>query len=157
MSQSKPMKMTRQRRAILEEIGKVRFHPTADQIYELVRKRIPTISLGTVYRNLEILSEYGMIRKLDVPGTQRRFDGITHNHYHVRCGKCGKVADVPIEVSSDIEREAAGVTPFTILSHRLEFIGLCPDCAEVTADSDNVKHTHDRRHDGASDRSEVAS
>ena len=68
-------RMTHQRRIILEELRNTRSHPTADEVYEIVRKRIPKISLGTVYRNLELLSESGVIQKLEIGGTQKRFDG----------------------------------------------------------------------------------
>jgi Fur family ferric uptake transcriptional regulator len=67
--------MTRQRKVILEELRNVDTHPSADEIYEMVRKRLPHISLGTVYRNLEILSETGAIQKLELGCAQKKFDG----------------------------------------------------------------------------------
>jgi Fur family ferric uptake transcriptional regulator len=73
--------MTNQRQVILEEIQKVNTHPTADEVYETVRKRLPRISLGTVYRNLEILSACGLIQKIGPLSNQMRFDGITKKHY----------------------------------------------------------------------------
>ena len=120
--------MTRQRRVIIEELRKVDTHPTAYEIYEQVRRRVPRISLGTVYRNLEILSDSGLINKLETAGTQKRFDGVTDNHYHVRCTKCGRVADLPLALLSAINHVAGGVTDFEILWHNLEFGGLCPRC-----------------------------
>jgi Fur family ferric uptake transcriptional regulator len=129
LSVSNQFRMTRQRRIILEELNKLHTHPTACEVYELVRKRIPKISLGTVYRNLEILSESGMIQKLEIAGTQKRFDGVITNHYHVRCTKCGRVADVPVALISKIDKIAAEASDFEILWHRLEFGGLCPSCA----------------------------
>lgn len=74
--------MTRQRSVILEELRKVTTHPSADGIYEMVRKRLPRISLGTIYRNLEILFENGDIRRLDTGSHLRRFDGRAEDHYH---------------------------------------------------------------------------
>jgi len=120
--------MTRQRRIIMEELEKFDTHPTAYEVYEAARKRLPNISLGTVYRNLEILSVFRMIQKLETAGTQKRFDGVTANHYHVRCTKCGRVADVPVALISTIDQMAARATDFEILWHRLEFAGLCPHC-----------------------------
>lgn len=121
--------MTRQRRVILEELGKVTSHPTASELYEMVRKRLPRISLGTVYRNLEILSERGVIQKLHFGGgTQRRFDGNARNHYHIRCTGCGRVDDVPIEAMAGLEKAARGASEYEITGHRLEFLGLCPHC-----------------------------
>jgi len=123
-----PLRMTKQRQAILEELRKVKAHPTANEVYEMIRKRLPNISLGTVYRNLEILSENGMIQKLELAGTQRRFDGMKDFHYHARCVACGRVDDVALDLTAIIDESAMRLTDYEIISHRLEFIGLCPDC-----------------------------
>jgi len=120
--------MTRQRRVILEELRKLESHPSADQVYEMARRRLPRISLGTVYRNLEILSEYGMIGKLELVGTQKRFDGNVRNHYHVRCIRCGGIKDVPMEPLTTIENTLHELTDYEIIGSRLEFIGVCPQC-----------------------------
>ncbi len=124
----KQFRMTNQRRIILEELCKVTTHPTADEIYEEVRKILPKISLGTVYRNLETLSEQGLALKLDMGGTQRHFDGTVKNHYHLRCHKCGKVADIDLSVLDEIEEEAQKLTNFQIDHHNLEFVGRCQNC-----------------------------
>jgi Fur family transcriptional regulator, ferric uptake regulator len=123
-----PLRMTAQRRIILEKLRDVRTHPTAGEIYEIVRRRLPRISLGTVYRNLEILSEIGMIQKLEMAGTQKRFDGIVENHYHVRCIRCGRVDDVRADSIPMINEALAEASDFEILWYRLEFVGLCPQC-----------------------------
>lgn len=123
-----PLRMTAQRRIILEELRMVYSHPTAGEIYQMVRKRLPRISLGTIYRNLEIMSEIGMIQKLEITGTNRRFDGRVKNHYHVRCVKCGRVDDVPGDSFPAINEALAEVSDYEILWHRLEFAGLCPRC-----------------------------
>lgn len=122
------LRMTEQRKIILEELRRLCTHPTANEVYEIVRKRLPRISLGTVYRNLEILSETGMIQKLEMAGTQKRFDGNTENHYHVRCLGCGRVDDVAIEPISSIDSALDGVIDYRIVWHRLEFMGFCPKC-----------------------------
>ena len=122
------LRMTRQRRVILEELRKVNTHPSADEIYEMVRKRLPRISLGTVYRNLEVLSESGDIQKLELGCSLRRFDGTPENHYHIRCTRCDRVVDAPIDFSIDIEQKLKDETDFKIIGHKLEFIGICPDC-----------------------------
>jgi len=124
----KILRKTEQRRVILEELCRLRTHPTANEIYEIVRKRLPRISLGTVYRNLEMLSESGMIQKLEMAGTQKRFDGIVGNHYHVRCLECGRVEDVSSPPLSELNNAFNGFTGYEILWHRLEFVGLCPRC-----------------------------
>lgn len=120
--------MTEQRRIILEELKKVKTHPTANEVYDIVRRRLPRISLGTVYRNLEILSELGMIQKLELAGTQKRFDGMVENHYHVRCLGCGRVEDVPVAPFPMLDGALEGYGGYKVLWYRLEFMGLCPSC-----------------------------
>ena len=94
----------------------------------MVRKRLPRISLGTVYRNLEILSETGEIQKLELGCTLKRFDGTTENHYHIRCIRCDRVVDAPVDFDAAIDHELKGATDFKIIGHKLEFIGICPEC-----------------------------
>jgi Fur family ferric uptake transcriptional regulator len=113
-------RMTHQRQVILDEIRKVNTHPTADEVYELVRKRLPRISLGTVYRNLEILSARG--------SQQMRFDGVTKDHYHLRCISCGRVEDAPMISVGDLEDAVRNQSDYSITGHRLEFLGICPEC-----------------------------
>jgi Fur family ferric uptake transcriptional regulator len=124
-------RMTDQRQVILEEVRNAHTHPTADEVYEMVRRRLPRISLGTVYRNLETLSASGLIQKVGPPSGQMRFDGKTHNHYHIRCVSCGRVDDAPIETLGAVEKEIRNVSDYNILGHRLEFIGLCPECKKA--------------------------
>jgi len=121
--------MTRQRSVILEELRSSGIHPSADELYQLVRKRLPRISLGTVYRNLEILSELGEIRKLELSGSLKRYDGHPHRHYHIRCVGCDTVADAPIAPLNQLEDELYQTTVFEIIGHNLEFTGLCPACS----------------------------
>lgn len=122
------LRITKQRQIILDELRSVTLHPTADLLYQMVRKRLPKISLGTVYRNLEIMSECGIIQKLDIGGTQKRFDGAAHVHYHVRCNQCGRVDDLDLPPDFNVEKAAGKLTSFKILRHRLEFTGICPEC-----------------------------
>lgn len=123
-------RMTRQRKAILEELRKVNTHPAADEIYEMVKKRLPRISLGTVYRNLERLVSLNLIRKLDAGSGPNRYDGRVENHYHVRCVRCGRVEDINVECRPEIERIAKENSDYEIVGHVLEFTGLCPMCRE---------------------------
>ena len=123
------MRMTRQRKVILDVLRQMDHHPSADEIYELVRKQLPRISLGTVYRNLEVLSELGEVRKIEHSGSLKRFDGHPHNHYHIRCMRCDRVEDAPIGLLEDLENKLTGETSYQVMGHRLEFIGLCERCA----------------------------
>lgn len=122
------MRLTTQRQVILEELAKVTSHPTANDVYDMVRKRLPRIGLGTVYRNLELLAESGMILKLEVGGTQKRFDATTTPHYHIRCVKCRKVDDIDISLQQHINDAAEQVSNYQILGHHIEFSGICADC-----------------------------
>ncbi len=128
MQQLPNMRLTTQRQIILEELGKVTSHPTANEVYDMVRKRLPRIGLGTVYRNLELMADTGVILKLEVGGTQKRFDATTEPHYHIRCSSCGKVDDVHIEVQQHINQLAKNVSDYEILGHHIEFTGICQDC-----------------------------
>ncbi len=122
-------RMTPQRRVILDAIRESQAHPSADEIYAQVRLTLPRISLGTVYRNLEILSEQGKIQTLELSGAVKRYDWNPKRHYHIRCMHCGRMDDAPIAPLNEIENELYGATVFTIIGHRLEFEGLCPDCS----------------------------
>jgi Fe2+ or Zn2+ uptake regulation protein len=88
--------MTPQTKSYPGRVDKTQFSSGADEIYEAVRKRIPRVSLGTVYRNLEILSELGEIQKLELAGSMNRFDWDTNKHYHIRCMECGRVENAPL-------------------------------------------------------------
>lgn len=124
------MRLTTQRQIILEELAKVKSHPTANEVYDMVRKRLPRIGLGTVYRNLELMAESGVVLKLEVGGTQKRFDATTDLHYHIRCLDCGKVDDIELPVQSNINDIAAQVSDYAILGHHIEFSGKCSDCSQ---------------------------
>jgi len=130
MTEAKFHRNTPQRRVILEEVRKTSAHPTAAELYDRVRRRLPKISLGTVYRNLDLLAGMGKIQKLDLGGGEARFDGNLRPHYHVRCVRCGRVDDVeglPGDTRIECPREAAG---YEVIGHRLEFLGICPRCKD---------------------------
>jgi Fur family ferric uptake transcriptional regulator len=93
-----------------------------------VRRRLPHISLGTVYRNLEILSAHGLIGKLELTCHQRRYDGEVGKHYHVCCVRCGRVDDAPISRLAHLEAAVGKVCGYEVFGHRIEFKGICPRC-----------------------------
>lgn len=127
------LRMTRQRRVILETLRANNIHPSADEVYEMVRQQLPRVSLATVYRNLEILSEVGEIQKLELSGSLKRFDGNPEKHYHIRCINCDRLDDAPMRSLENIEDKLLGSTDYQVIGHRLEFMGLCPDCLEKAA------------------------
>ncbi len=130
MEQLPNMRLTTQRQIILEELGKVTSHPTANEVYDMVRKRLPRIGLGTVYRNLELMADIGIILKLEVGGTQKRFDATIEPHYHIRCTSCNKVDDIAMEVQEQINLAAKKASNYIILGHHVEFSGICRECTK---------------------------
>jgi Fur family transcriptional regulator, ferric uptake regulator len=124
------IRLTTQRQVILEELSKVKTHPTASELYDMVRKRLPRIGLGTVYRNLELMAENGLILKIEVGGTQKRFDATTEDHYHIRCSLCGRVDDIDVPVMEELATQAANSSAYLILGHHVEFTGICSACRQ---------------------------
>jgi len=122
------LRKTKQREAILKVLRSTISHPAADWIYNEVRKEIPTISLGTIYRNLKLLRECGEILEIDLGNTSSRFNGNTANHYHFRCEKCRRIFDIDEPVDVSINERIARKTGFKISHHWLEFRGLCKKC-----------------------------
>lgn len=121
---------TKQREAILRVLRNTKAHPTADWIYEEVKKEIPNISKGTVYRNLKVLQENGAVSELNLNGTLSRFEVKQEGHYHFRCERCGRVIDVDVPVDTELNHKVAERTGFKISYHQLEFRGLCYDCQQ---------------------------
>ncbi|MEK7871710.1 MAG: transcriptional repressor [Nitrospirota bacterium] len=123
------LRMTKQREIILEALEEAS-HPSAETIYADVRKRLPHISLGTVYRNLRQLKETGDISELQCSGEYSRFDSNLSRHYHVTCSICGRILDIDIDPASlkEMEEEVGKKTGFDISSHCVGFHGICKDC-----------------------------
>jgi Fur family ferric uptake transcriptional regulator len=121
--------MTKQKRMILTELQAVDTHPSADAVYEMVRRKMPKISMGTVYRNLEQMVKDGLILKLD-GGMQKRYDGNTNPHHHFRCLNCGEMIDLPLRPMDDIRNMIQTLRELDIRSYELEFTGYCPKCRQ---------------------------
>ena len=119
---------TKQREAVLSIIRHTDSHPTADWVYDEVRKVIPNISKGTIYRNLKILRELGNVAELNFSGTVSRYDGRQENHYHFRCEKCQSIFDLDEPVIHELDERVARKSGFRVLYHQLEFRGLCHNC-----------------------------
>jgi Fur family ferric uptake transcriptional regulator len=134
MNDMSGIRMTKQRQVILEELGTLHMHPTAGEIYERVRRRLPRVSLGTVYRNLELLSRMGMIGKIEIAGQQMRFDRELGPHQHIRCVRCGRIEDIPgKQTPTECDRDIAEATGYTLIERRVEFLGICPACRDAEA------------------------
>lgn len=122
------LRMTNQREIILRELQKSKQHLTADELYDVVKKVMPRISLATVYRNLEILSSAGIIGKLEMSGRQKRFDLDPKDHDHIYCAVCHRVDNLNIERTGDVVGDMEGVEGYLVTGYRLEIIGICKIC-----------------------------
>ena len=117
------------RQAIYETVVSHPVHPTAEYVYEHLKPRHPSLSLGTVYRNLGILAEQGLIRKIGAQGDADRFDGNMEPHSHVQCRECARLEDVFLSYDAQMDEKAQEVTGFQIKEHSVIFSGICPQCA----------------------------
>jgi len=123
-------RLTPQRRAVLEAVRRAPIHPDACWVYDQVRRRLPNISLGTVYRSLAVLEEAGLIQELSQGGGPTRYDGNVEAHQHVVCSQCGRVVDVDVGELGELRRVVARSAGFAeVVGERLEFYGRCSECA----------------------------
>ena len=119
---------SRQRERILEILRGTNSHPTADTIYLEMKDEFPDLSLGNVYRNLNILVETNMIRRLDFGSTFNRFDGNCDTHSHFICEKCGAVSDLEINDNFNPEDFIKNSKGKRVKTFTLEFFGICENC-----------------------------
>ncbi len=122
------VKYSRQRECILKNLQSRKDHPTADMVYQSVRKELPNISLGTVYRNLSFLAENGQILKISTGTGPDRFDGFTNLHNHFICRVCGNVLDMDYIPAENIAERASEDFDGEIEEYELQFFGTCKKC-----------------------------
>nr|WP_245301618.1 peroxide-responsive transcriptional repressor PerR [Virgibacillus natechei] len=125
------VRITPQRHAVLEYLLKAPVHPTADEIYKALEGKFPNMSVATVYNNLRVLREIGLVRELTYGDSSSRFDSNTTDHYHIICDKCGKIVDFHYPVLDEVESLAEQVTGFDVSHHRMEIYGKCEKCQET--------------------------
>ncbi|MBN2475829.1 MAG: transcriptional repressor [Pirellulales bacterium] len=125
--------MTVQRRYILEAVLTRADHPTADQVYESAKDRVPGLSRTTVYRVLDVLVGLGVIRRLHHPGANARFDGRISRHHHLICKKCQRVVDVESRNLDDLELPPNQRHDFRIEDYSVHFLGVCAECDREAA------------------------
>ncbi|MBB5175074.1 peroxide-responsive transcriptional repressor PerR [Texcoconibacillus texcoconensis] len=125
---STKVRMTPQRHAILEYLFSNRTHPTADEIYKALEGKFPNMSVATVYNNLRVFKEVGLVRELTYGDSSSRFDSVTTDHYHVICEQCEKIVDFHYPGLDEVEALAEHVTNFKVHKHRMEVYGVCPEC-----------------------------
>ena len=122
------VRITPQRHAILEYLIQSMAHPTADEIYKALEGKFPNMSVATVYNNLRVFREVGLVKELTYGDASSRFDFVTNDHYHMICEGCGKIVDFHYPGLDEIEHFAAQVTGYEVHTHRLEIYGTCPTC-----------------------------
>ncbi|MDN4608400.1 peroxide-responsive transcriptional repressor PerR [Sporosarcina highlanderae] len=123
------VRITPQRHAILEFLISSEQHPTADEIYKALEADFPNMSVATVYNNLRVFRNAGLVKELTYGDSSSRFDFVTHDHYHIICDVCGRIVDFHHPGLEEVEHLASHVTGFKVNSHRLEVYGTCPECA----------------------------
>ncbi len=118
---------TRQRSLILDVVQHSHAHPDAEEVYRIARRKIALLSLGTVYRNLRVLVEEGLIREVQSAGKVVRYDGMLEAHSHFQCTSCGRIIDLPrvpkFDAPKNPELKGCEVQDF-----KLDLFGLCPIC-----------------------------
>lgn len=119
---------SKQRECILNTLRNTKAHPSANVVYDEVRKEIPNISLGTVYRNLAELTADGIILKIDAGDGMEHYDGCIRPHYHMFCKSCRGVSDIEIEYHSEFDKKAEEISGADIETHNVIFIGTCKNC-----------------------------
>lgn len=122
------VRITPQRHAVLEYLLNSMIHPTADEIYKALEGKFPNMSVATVYNNLRVLKEIGLVRELTYGDSSSRFDCNTSDHYHIICNACGKIVDFHYPPLDEVESLAEQVADFDISHHRLELYGTCDEC-----------------------------
>jgi len=124
------MKITNQRAIILDYMSKTRGHPTVEEVYEHVRKRLPRISKKTVYSNLKILSGQGFVREVNISGV-RRYEPATPSHHHLICNECRAIIDVELPGLAERAIEAASqIKGFRVFDSHVHYYGKCTNCLE---------------------------
>jgi Fur family peroxide stress response transcriptional regulator len=122
---------TPQRLAILRVLAESEGHPSAEQVYERIRETYPTTSLGTVYKVIGMLKEMGEVLELGFADDSNRYDGSRpYPHPHLICVRCRKIMDPQVSLVDDLTQEVAELTGYEVISHRLDFYGVCPDCRQ---------------------------
>jgi Fur family peroxide stress response transcriptional regulator len=122
-------RMTPQRVALLRLIAASEGHPSAAQLFDRLRAQFPTTSLATVYKTLTLLDDMGEVLELGFSGDDNRYDGnMPFPHPHLVCLRCRKVVDAMVNLAQHLAQEAERASGFRVVSQRLDFYGLCPDC-----------------------------
>ncbi|HOG01678.1 MAG: Peroxide-responsive repressor PerR [Firmicutes bacterium ADurb.Bin248] len=126
---------SRQREVILGALRSTRSHPTAEELYSMIKPENPGISLATVYRDLNQLAAHGMILRIHAKSGPDRFDGNTSEHYHAVCSECGRTVDIFTDDMPDVCAAANGQDEIQVSSVLMLFAGVCKQCRESQQDT----------------------
>ncbi|KAA1037660.1 peroxide-responsive transcriptional repressor PerR [Macrococcus equipercicus] len=124
------VRITPQRQAVLNYLIEADSHPTADEIYKALAPQYSSMSVATVYNNLKVFKESGLVKELTYGDAASRFDFDSHNHYHIICSECGKINDFHYPRLDEVENIAEHITNFNVTHHRMEIYGICPECQQ---------------------------
>ena len=119
-------KQTPQRLAIVDFLKDNKNHPSVEDIYKSVSRQFPTISLATVYNNLQTLKQLGMVRELTINPDKKHYDPNISHHNHLICMECKQIIDININFELNIPEESK--CGFEITGNHIEFYGICSDC-----------------------------
>ena len=121
-------KRSRQRGRILTLLQSTDTHPTASWIYDELKKEFTNLSMGTVYRNINILIDQSLVNKIEAGSSFDRFDANVSTHYHFICRECNSIVDLPMKTDENLNAEVRRLTNYQAERHRLDFYGVCPSC-----------------------------
>ncbi|MGM0652499.1 MAG: Fur family transcriptional regulator [Bacillota bacterium] len=121
-------KRSRQREYLYKLLQSTDKHPTASWLYDQLKPDFANLSMGTVYRNINILIDQNLIQKIEAGSSFDRYDANTEQHYHFFCQKCEAVSDIPLEIFENLNKEVSETTGYQVENHRLDFYGICLEC-----------------------------
>lgn len=127
-SSHRKLRSSSQRSLVHQIVESAHDHPTAQAVFERARKRMPSISLGTVYRNLQLLVEQGMLLERKVGNRPARYEANRYRHYHIYCLQCGALEDLAVPYQEVLDRRVQKLVRYKLQEHRMEFYGICPQC-----------------------------
>lgn len=122
------LKQTPQRLAIINFLKGNNNHPSVEDIYKAILTQFPTISLATVYNNLEMLKNLGMLREITIDPEKKHFDPNITLHHHLICNECKRIVDIDLDF--DLELPHYCKHDFEVTGNHIEFYGICPDCKD---------------------------
>lgn len=123
-------RLTPQRMAVLTVLFSSKEHPSVEQIYERIKADFPMTSLATIYKTVAVLKEIGEVQELGLCDDSKRYDANPYPHAHLICVKCKKIMDLDVDIVGGLPQDVAQRTGYQIVSHRLDFFGICPQCQE---------------------------